>query len=317
MPLNFESRVSVPGSAEFSSIHLSISWLNALLYMLEIILVIYYLFHFTTKLSLRVLLFGMLLADTICMVTVFASTWLLLIKGPISYSVNEYRWTVLLSTLMITVVSVIEEIFLINRCRRLAQHTAITLLLLALVIAHAVFNVYSGFYVEAFPGMAETVGYDMTARRYGNRATSIAASLAAAVDVLVPLALTWRLYQVTPKNIARKRSWLDTLINSISSGGIGGLMSFVLLILFWLRPDVFYILSLTMGRVYVVTLLVNLIVSQRKTSPYAIPDNIARKTSIGAEIRLMTFSTKMPRLGMPFREKQLPPTPEETPAEEV
>lgn len=53
---------------------------------------------------------------------------------------------------------------------------------------------------------------------------------------------------------------------------------------------VFYILSLTMGRVYVNTLLVNLIVSQRKTSPYTIPDNVVmRKTSIGAEIRLMTF----------------------------
>lgn len=59
-----------------SSIHLSISWLNALLYMLEIILVIYYLSHFTTKRPLKILLFGMLLADTICMVTVFVSTWL-------------------------------------------------------------------------------------------------------------------------------------------------------------------------------------------------------------------------------------------------
>ncbi|KAF9470479.1 hypothetical protein BDN70DRAFT_889028, partial [Pholiota conissans] len=107
--------------------------------------------------------------------------------------------------------------------------------------------------------LANTVGYDTTARRYGSKAASITASLAAAVDVLVPLALTWRLYQVTLEKIAKNRSWLDTLINSISSGGIGGLMSFVLLILFWLRPDVFYILSLTMGRVYVNTLLVNLI----------------------------------------------------------
>ncbi|KAF9472427.1 hypothetical protein BDN70DRAFT_886996, partial [Pholiota conissans] len=137
--------------------------------------------------------------------------------------------------------------------------------------------------------MAVMVGYDTIARRYGNKAALIAASLAAAVDVLVPLALSWRLYQVTPEKIAKKQSWLDTLINSISSGDIGGLMSFVLLFLFWLRPDVFYILNLTMGRVYVNTLLVNLIVSQRKTSPYAMPENIElRKMSISAELRMMT-----------------------------
>ncbi len=81
-----------------------------------------------------------------------------------------------------------------------------------------------------------------------------------------------------------------------------------------------------MGRVYVITLLVNLIVSRRATSPYAVPEGVSRrKLSFSAEM-MMTFSAwfscplivgsflrflfvhvAMPRLAP--REKQLPPTP--------
>ena len=91
----------------------------------------------------------------------------------------------------------------------------------------------------------------------------------------------------------------------------------------------FYVLSLTMGRVYVITLLVNLLVSRRATSPYAVPVGGVprRKLSFSAEM-MMTFSAcfsciliveftlrslfvhaAMPRLAP--REKQLPPTPTE------
>ncbi len=45
-----------------------------------------------------------------------------------------------------------------------------------------------------------------------------------------------------------------------------------------------------MGRVYVITLLVNLIVSRRATSPYAVPEGVSRrKLSFSAEM-MMTFS---------------------------
>lgn len=48
---------------------------------------------------------------------------------------------------------------------------------------------------------------------------------------------------------------------------------------------VFYVLSLTMGRVYVTTLLVNLLVSRRATSPYAMP--------VGVPLRKLSFSAEM------------------------
>ena len=55
--------------------------------------------------------------------------------------------------------------------------------------------------------------------------------------MLVPLALSWRLYRITPAAVRAKRSWRDTLVNTVSFGGVGGVMGVVLLILFWVRPD--------------------------------------------------------------------------------
>lgn len=58
-----------------ASMHLSISWLDTLLYMLELVLATYYLAHYVTPRSLKALIYGIMLADTICMITVFAATW--------------------------------------------------------------------------------------------------------------------------------------------------------------------------------------------------------------------------------------------------
>lgn len=45
-----------------------------------------------------------------------------------------------------------------------------------------------------------------------------------------------------------------------------------------------------MGRIYALTLLVNLHVSKRKASPYTLPeDSKIKKLSISAEIKLLTF----------------------------
>lgn len=224
-----------------------------------------------------------------------------------SYSFSESQWTVPLSTFMVTAVAVVEEIFLINRCRRLFQSMFILVILFAMVFVHAILELYSGCYVVAFPRT------DPNARRYGNKAAAVAASFAATVDFFIPLALIWQIYLVTPKQISRQRSWSDTIVNAISSGGCGGIMSTVLLVLFWVRPDIFYILVNTMGRVYVITIFVNLIVSKRGSSPYDVPDMPKRKKlSFSANLRLYNLNVSKP-IAIPDddQDKQLPPTPEE------
>ncbi|KDR80274.1 hypothetical protein GALMADRAFT_136782 [Galerina marginata CBS 339.88] len=291
----------------FAGANLSISWLNALLYMLEISLALYYFSRFRTERTLQFLLYGLLLADTICTVTVLASTWLLLINSFQSYSFSESHWTVPLSTFMLTVVAVGEELFLINRCRRLFQPNFILAMLFSLVIAHGILELYSGCYVVAFPST------DPNARRYGNKAAAIAASIASTVDLFVPLALIWQIYQVTPPQFSKQRSWRDTIVNVISSGGCGGVMSIVLLVLFWVRPDVYYVLVNSMGRVYTITIFVNLLVSRRRSSPYDMPDGTKRrKLSFSANIKLYNFAKPGgARSATPISiiDKQLPPTP--------
>ncbi|KAF4618636.1 hypothetical protein D9613_010103 [Agrocybe pediades] len=292
----------------FMSAYLSISWLNAFLYMLEITLAIYYFFRYKTELSLRVLLAGLLIADTICTVTVLSSTWMLLIDSLQSYTRGEMKWTVPLSTVMLAIVGVIEELFLLNRCRRLFQSPLILVPLFAMVIAHLILQLYSGFYVVAFPTM------NPNGRRFGNLGASIVASIMATVDLLIPAALIWQIQMVTPLQIRLQRTWRDNVMNVISSGGLGAIMTVILTALYWARPDIWGMFINTMGRIYTITILFNLLVSRRRSSPYEVPNNIARKKmSFTASIMLYNFTKPpAPRPDSPILDKQLPPTPQET-----
>ncbi|KAF8905276.1 hypothetical protein CPB84DRAFT_1745585 [Gymnopilus junonius] len=298
----------------FVGASLTISWINVLLYMLEITFAIYYFARFKTERLLQFLLFGLLLADTICMITVLASAWLLLIKSFQTYSISETEWTAPLSTFMIAIPAVAEELFLINRCRRLMQSLFVLGILTAMVLTHAVFEIYSGCYVVAF------AADNPNARRYGNKGAAVAASIVATVDIFIPLALIWQIHHVTPLQISKQRSWRDTIVNAISSGGCGGIMTVILLVLFWVRTDggfymqvlrtpigiinsenypVYYVLVNTMG------------LSKRRSSPYDVPDGVQRKKlSFSANIRLYTFSRPgTSRSQAPGADKQLPPTP--------
>ncbi|KAF9557634.1 hypothetical protein CPC08DRAFT_44588 [Agrocybe pediades] len=273
----------------FMSAYLSISWLNAFLYMLEITLAIYYFFRYKTELSLRVLLAGLLIADTICTVTVLSSTWMLLIDSLQSYTRGEMKWTVPLSTVMLAIVGVIEELFLLNRCRRLFQSPLILVPLFAMVIAHLILQLYSGFYVVAFPTM------NPNGRRFGNLGASIVASIMATVDLLIPVALIWQIQTVTPLQIRLQRTWRDNVMNVISSGGLGAIMTVILTALYWARPDIWGMVINTMGRIYTITILFNLL-----------------KMSFSASIMLYNFTKPpAPRSDSPILDKQLPPTPQE------
>jgi len=77
----------------------------------------------------------------------------------------------------------------------------------------------------------------------------------ATVDLLIPIALVWQIQTVTPLQIRRQRyafsflpcksllierrvrTWRDNVMNVISSGGVGAVMSIILTGLYWTRPD--------------------------------------------------------------------------------
>ncbi|CAA7264359.1 unnamed protein product [Cyclocybe aegerita] len=293
-------------SSNLASIHLSISWFNSLLYMLEVTLAFYYYSRFTIARSFKILLASVLIADAVSMIANYASAWILLIN-PQDFLPRDALWTVPVSTFMISILAAIEEFFLIDRCRKLSQPIIITAALCGMVVAHVILSLYSGLFVVTHPDL------DPNFARFGNKAAAISASLAATVDMFIPLALTWQLYKVTPAQIRRQRSLLDTIVNGISSGGVGGLASFVLLVLFWTRVEVFWVFANSMGRIYALTLLVNLIVSKRRHSSHHPATEMVptkKRESVTTQVSLVTFSlSRSASTYTSDREKQLPPTP--------
>ncbi|KAJ3507646.1 hypothetical protein NLJ89_g6189 [Agrocybe chaxingu] len=281
--------------------------------MLEVTLAFYYYSRFTIARSFKILLASVLIADAVSMIANYASAWTLLIN-PQDFLPRDALWTVPVSTFMISILAAIEELFLIDRCRKL-QPIIITGVLCGMVVAHVILSLYSGLFVVTHPDL------DPNFARFGNNAAapsiflfhdSISASLAATVDMFIPLALTWQLYKVTPAQIRRQRSLLDTVVNGISSGGVGGLVSFVLLVLFWTKAEVFWVFSNSMGRIYALTLLVNLIVSKRRHSSHSATEMVKpkKRESVSTQVSLVTFSlSRSASTYTSDREKQLPPTP--------
>ncbi|KAF8155808.1 hypothetical protein B0H34DRAFT_510387 [Crassisporium funariophilum] len=295
--------------SDIAGTHLSLSWFNALLYSLEIVLAANYFSRFTTPRPLKGLLMIMLVADTICMLAIFASVWMLLLNTQPPPGTGLDHWTTPVTIFMTTISGVIEEVFLINRCRKLSLPKFLTAILLALVVTHAGFSVYSAIYVVVRPGV------DSSITRYATKAAGISACLATSVDVFIPFALSWQLFKVTPPHLSRKRSLRDTAINLISSGCFGGIMGVILIVLFATRTDVFYIAINVMGRIYGITLFVNLFLSKSRGAFGRHDSTKARKTLSQIEIVLVDLPPEH-RLsitpvtpGSQGIEKELPKTP--------
>ncbi|EDR07967.1 uncharacterized protein LACBIDRAFT_297505 [Laccaria bicolor S238N-H82] len=98
---------------------------------------------------------------------------------------------------------------------------------------------------------------------------SISACLATAVDVLIPVALVWQLHAIGP--VCLERSYGRRLINAISAGCLGGVLSIILIILFWTQRNVYAGAVFPLGGVHCITVLVNLVVCKRRSTMVGFP----------------------------------------------
>ncbi|KAF9530253.1 hypothetical protein CPB83DRAFT_892863 [Crepidotus variabilis] len=293
---------------ELAMTHLAISWINALLFTLEIILAVYYLSHYTAKLSVKCLIYGIMAVDSLLLLTTFTSAWVVLIQDDLQqgYNPRASLWTVPLSTFLLATLAVTQELLLVSRFHALSRAFAITIILLLLIGAHAILSLYSGFYVITQPSL------DPNFERFANKASMILAALASLVDTVIPLAVSWQLYKVS---LPRERSFRDVLLNAVSCGGIGGLVRLILLVLFFTKSGVFYVLVNIMGRIYVITLLVNLLIGRKtmSTTPPSLHKHFSftlSELNAGSLARTRLFSSRSSIISRPDRpEKALPPLP--------
>lgn len=245
-------------------IYLCASWVGTILYTVELGLAGYYFYRFSSRPRLRFLVAGILLMDSVGMLAFFAQTWMILSDATSqqpSLFVHSCTRPILVCTTAVS--AIIEQVFLINRYKRLSQNCIICMPLVLLVILHAGFSFFSGFYVFFRPDDSPGPGI------VGMLTTTISACLATAVDVLIPVALVWQLHAIGP--VCLERSYGRRLINAISAGCLGGVLSIILIILFWTQRNVYAGAVFPLGGVHCITVLVNLVVCKRRSTMVGFP----------------------------------------------
>lgn len=240
--------------------YLLASWINLLVYSFELALVFLYFHRFPKdKTFVRVMVISLVLADTVATISACATVWL----GTITYAgvpvdYNDF-WTGALSTLVSIVPVTFERSYLIYRIFSLSnsKKKIVCGLLMILVVLQVILCFYIGIRMAIQPDYMERPAPINT----------LSFCVAIFVDVAIPVVLIFQLrkfssvFQST-KNIIRRIS-----IQAMSSGSVVAVASTGYMVLFWIRIPEFLIFGGTIGRLYSLTVLVNLFGRVRQEDP--------------------------------------------------
>ncbi|KAF9460962.1 hypothetical protein BDZ94DRAFT_1264817 [Collybia nuda] len=229
------------------------SWFNLCLYSFELCLVTQYFWKFSKDARwIHYMVIVMLLADTVGTIASCTTTWTFIITYSMA-PIMHHLWT--MPALMITtaMTAMMEESFLIYRILSLSKARLVSGFLMLLVATHVVFKIIAAGYIIDDPSFVAN---------FGSTATKIAYCVEAAVDILIPMALVWRLRKVNPTFQSTKSLLRQVSLQAFSSGCVVALVGITFLALFWTQRREFIVITNSYGRIYTVTVLMNLLARQ-------------------------------------------------------
>jgi len=239
------------------------SWFNAMLYMLEIVQLTYYIKHSWKrgkdskgdKLPIRCIVIICFIVDTLC--TIAICSWVFLSDvihwGDVQYLTQQY-WPVPTKVMCTSTVALLVQSFLISRYYHMSKQRIISCVL--------------GFFsITSFAGGISVsvvlVFYSSYADRYKGLATTPVWMAASAVaDICIAVALVISLSKAGSKtSMPRTKKIISRLIIvAIQSGTFTSVLAILLLSTYLARPttnDSAYF-SFCLGRAYTLTMLFNL-----------------------------------------------------------
>ncbi|KAF9010039.1 hypothetical protein BDQ17DRAFT_995906 [Cyathus striatus] len=277
------------GTRNLQSVTLASSWINAMLYTLEVTAVIYYFSKCSAGRRIHVLVTGLFLIDTLCVVAVFANSWTILaVPSPVMQIPSKdlpaadittlddlplapQPWPVSVIVLTTAVVSVIEKLFLVRRFYQLSSNKVIAALLLFSVIGHGCFSLFSVVY-GAIRGPED-------ARRLGLLTTLVSAIISTTVDTLVPLSIVCLLRRIAPPRKPNQKTLCRQAMNATSSGCIAAICGCIYLVTVITRSIGFIVMINIIGRIYTLTILTNIVIGTKKAPPVDIPECVPQRIS--------------------------------------
>ncbi|KAJ7490456.1 hypothetical protein FB451DRAFT_1389245 [Mycena latifolia] len=249
------------------------TWVNIVLFTTEVALFVYYIPKWNLHLAYRYWFYVVIANDLLATCIVCANLYTTIVDNG-----SRPSWLIAILLLSSGISAFMEQTFLIHRYYTVARSIPMSAILMLLVVAHfgvILAAVYGGLSFKA------VFGAKVSACIY-----FVSASLCAAADVLIALSIVWSLSGIRPMWRSTQQLIRVLCINALTSGAvvasvtllamvtqlvegviaIGASLPFPLInLLFILMCATQFSVSSSMGRVYSLTILVNIVVrnSQR------------------------------------------------------
>ncbi|TFK67734.1 hypothetical protein BDN72DRAFT_82792 [Pluteus cervinus] len=234
------------------------SWLNLVLYTIELVLALRYLtsygIHGPRRFNLVVYLLavnGMLATVSNC-----AVSWQYMVQSP-GILPAVHTWPLSATMFSNLVAATTEQIFLVHRFYVLSGKLYLSASVLILILAHTSVTMVTAidllvhpFYGHPLCIITMTVGF----------------CISAAIDVVIPLLLVGDLRKIQTSSMWTQGLIRRICLHSLSTGGAVAVTEVLVIVLFWLQSPYLQVFTAALGRLYGLTIFVNLLVCQRSTN---------------------------------------------------
>ncbi|KAJ6554858.1 hypothetical protein B0H19DRAFT_1377538 [Mycena capillaripes] len=247
------------------------TWVSSLLYMAELIQVVYYFRHFKHddwKLKTRVTVTFAI--DTVSILGNYACVYLYTIRhaGDPVYLSNQ-NWPMVVYLVATAIVAVLVQSFLVERYWRFTENIIITLFLSLLILAACGGTFACGMVVALFPSFKDRAKFQIPG--------TIWVVTQAVADLVIAAALFWEFRKINPGS-KQTRSMLNRLaVRTIRTGTMSAIIAAVALMTYLLNKESNATVGIgfCIGRIYVLTMLSNLNFRDSRSTSSAV-------TSMGA-----------------------------------
>ncbi|KAF8075796.1 hypothetical protein FPV67DRAFT_1664124 [Lyophyllum atratum] len=246
------------------------SWLNLVLYALELAMVVLYFRAFPRDTKfIRIMVLTAITVDTVGTLSVCAATWLFVITFA-NTPITQQLWPTPVVIVATAICAMLEQSFLIYRFFSLSRSQVISGLLMLLVVTHVAFAILSA---------VETVVHPEFKEGLGTTATTISFCIKAGLNICIPIFLIWQLYKFSSPFQSTKSLIRRLTAHAIACGTLVAVTGILFLILFWRHVPEFLVISNIFGRLYSLTVLFNLLSRRARGTR----NNTPRSMNTGAD----------------------------------
>ncbi|KAK0452715.1 uncharacterized protein EV420DRAFT_1558143 [Desarmillaria tabescens] len=228
-----------------SGVVLAISWLNTSMYTSQVALSIYYLYRFVMTKWLRYWILASLVIDGACSIVVLVYTYELLVNNADPYELTA--WTMPFVVLFTYASASITQAFFCYRYWTISRNKWIAGCIMFIITVNTLFALFIAIYFSLHPKdlllalpLAVTV-------------------ICAATDIVIASSLVWACWHIespyaTTRNILRR-----VMIQALACGFLTAISSTLMIVFLLVVLNVHYSFLVTLGRIYSLSVLLNLI----------------------------------------------------------